>query len=173
MFHNNPTKSDCSKKQTKKFKPFKGKINFFTERRSFHLNFFQTGNKNFSKNFNFFFWSKCIYICWITASTWGNPTQLQAPPSHPPHLGGPLASPQTSGCNPNTNHSQILGIQTATQALTAANPPHFPFYVIFAPSPRFKAGRHISPVPPRTDYTGCGFQFYIVWPFLALITLIN
>lgn len=55
MFHNNPTKSDCSKKQTKKFKPFKGKINFFTERRSFHLNFFQTGNKNFSKNFNFFF----------------------------------------------------------------------------------------------------------------------
>lgn len=85
--------------------------------------------------------------------------------------GDPLPHPKLRGAHPNTNpgNADIASLQQT--------PPQLPFNAIFVPFPRFKGqavgGRLISPVPPRTDYTGCGFQFYIVWPFLALITLIN
>lgn len=100
-------------------------------------------------------------------------------PTPPSTLGEELLPhPKPRGAHPNTSHSRILGIQTQLREHSLRQtPPQFPFYAIFAPFPRFEgealAGRRISPVSPRTDYTGCGFQFYIVWPFLALITLIN
>lgn len=145
----------------------------FLYRRSFHLKFFQTGNKNFSENFHLFF-CRYIYTCWITASTWGNPTNKQTP--HPTlHTEGrPLPYPKpTSQHQPQPNPGST---DIATQTLTAANPSSVPILCHFLSLSLNLRDRHWQahlPVPPRTDYTGCGFQFYIVWPFLALITLIN
>lgn len=54
-----------------------------------------------------------------------------------------------------------------------AVPPWCPFLSFL-----HNAHARASLVPPkrahaRTNYTGCGFQFYISWPLLALIILIN
>lgn len=137
MFHNNPTKSDCSKKQTKKFKPFKGKINFFTERRSFHLNFFQTGNKNFSKNFFFFFLVQMYLHLLDHCQYLREPHTAASTPIPPSTFGGTSCLTPNLGVQSQHQPQPNPGNTDSYPSTDCSKPSSFPILCHFCPFPSF------------------------------------
>lgn len=144
------------------------------------------GNKPFSENFLFLF---CFFFFFgpIKSKAQSLPAPTGSPPCcehpcRPLHTGGtPLASPQIPGhtsqqqLQPNPRNTDIT-----TPAHAPAKPPSDSHFISFLPLSLVLNKRRSQARLPRaprartrTNYTGCGFQFYIVWPFLALITLIN
>lgn len=170
---NNPTKSDCSKKN---LSFLKGKL--ISPQKKFSSKFFSRQAIKILVKTSIYFGPNVFIFAGSLPAPEGSPHSCKHP--IPPSTLGrdPLPHPKPRGAHPNTSHSQILGIQTQLPKHSLQQPPLSSHFMSFLPlSLVFKgealAGRRVSPVPPRTDYTGCGFQFYIVCPFLALITLIN
>lgn len=76
---------------------------------------------------------------------------------------------------PEPGHSQhpVL-LSQERMALPSRRAPLVPLPLLFTQRTRARLPRAPQArAHARTNYTGCGFQFYISWPLLALIILIN